>query len=79
MDYTNGVYNKHDYRTMLAGPGIERFRIEFSFEDGQKGGHYILSTSLKNAIETMLRTIESWNLGQDLVAISGRIESYGWE
>lgn len=73
MDYTNGVYEK----LRFPGPDVERYRIEYSFEGGQRGGHYIVSTSLKNAIETMLRMIEGWNTGQNLVGVSGRLETYG--
>ena len=73
MDYTNGIYDPDLYLKMFPND-VERFRISFKFENGEVGSHYILSTSLKAAIETILRMIEGWNKGVNLVSIEGRLE-----
>lgn len=73
MDYTNGVYDQ-DLAVRMFPNDVERFRVSFRFENGEVGTHYILSTSLKAAIETILRMIESWNKGVNLVQIEGRLE-----
>ena len=68
MDYTNGVYDSP------CTQAVERYKISFKFDNGETKSHYVLSTSLKEAIETVLRMIESWNLGANLIEIFGRAE-----
>ncbi len=72
MNYKNGLYDP-DLAARMFPNDVERFRISFKFENGEVGTHYILSTSLKAATETMLRMIESWNKGVNLVSIEGRL------